>query len=62
MKYYTENRINVTKRIKKGLTEFFSNKLIEFEEKAKKFAEERKTYIYPIFNKNNDFIGYGIPK
>ena len=62
MKYYTENRIKVTKRIKNGLTEFFSNKLIEFEEKAKKFAEERKTYIYPIFNKNNDFIGYGIPK
>ena len=62
MKYYTENRIKVTKRIKNGLTEFFSNKLRDSEDRAKVFANKRKSYIYPVFDKNNDFIGYGIPK
>jgi hypothetical protein len=59
---FTQNRVSIKQRIKKGLTEIFSNKLQDAEEKARKFAQKRKSYIYPVFDEEGYFVGYGIPK
>ena len=66
---YENNRIEVTKRIETGRTDFFSKTLKNAEKRAIEFAAKRRSYVYPIFSyvtKYNrevfEFIGYGIPK
>lgn len=66
-KYFKENHTEVTERIETGRTDFFSKKLKNAHERANKFAEQKRTYVYPVFgytgvSKNFNFIGYGVPK
>jgi hypothetical protein len=56
MKMFTQEKIEVTKRIENGQT-FFT--------KSKKEAIEitkKQSYFYDVFDKDGNHIGYGIPK
>lgn len=61
-RYYTETKQDVTKRIEEGMTEFFSIKLDNAQQKAEKFASQRRSYVYPVFDSKGIQVGYGIPK
>jgi hypothetical protein len=55
-KMFTENGIEVTKRIQLGKTKFFEKR-----EDAKKLTE-MIGYYYPVFDATKNVIGYGVPK
>lgn len=61
MKYFTENNIEVTRRIEDGLTKFF-----QCVKEAQQHARQTKSYVYEIFefkkNNNKVFAGYGVPR
>ncbi|WP_109438376.1 hypothetical protein [Aquimarina sp. AU119] len=61
MKLFTENRTDVTLRVKRGLTSFF-----ECPKEASIHARQTGSYVYNIFKNNKDkkrvFAGYGVPK
>lgn len=60
MKYFTENNIEVTRRIEEGLTKFFTCL-----KEASKHAKQTKSYVYEIFefSKNKRVLaGYGVPR
>ena len=59
--FYTQEGINVTKRIDDGLTQFTKSK-----KQAEKMAFSRNSYHYEIYDNepgsNRNHIGFGIPK
>ncbi len=55
--YYNEYRKQVTDYILRGET-LFTSSLREALELAFRF----KTYHYEMFNQENEFIGYGVPR
>ena len=66
MKYYTENKREVTDRITDGRTEFFYENLLNSYEQAEKCASEKGSYVYPVYSftgikQKFDFVGYGVP-
>ena len=54
---FTENGVNIEKKIDDGTTIFFFD---EFE--AKRYATKHRSYVYRIVNKKNQHAGYGVPK
>lgn len=55
--FYTDTRVDVTKRIEEGLTAFFKCKL-----KAEEHARQARSYPYPVFSFGKRLLGYGVPK
>ena len=56
MKFYNDNKTEVTK--------FFDNertRLVQTRSLAEKLTKLRG-YFYEVYDENNNFIGYGIPK
>jgi len=66
--YKIENngkRVNITDRIKSGMTDLFSIELKDSFDRACKFAFNRRSYIFHIYATFDDklaFAGYGVPK
>ncbi len=60
--YYTYEGVEVTKRIKDGLTTFLKGIGIEEEIKSYDIARKKRTYPYPIYDEYRNQVGYGIPK
>lgn len=62
MRFFTENNVDVTQRVKNGETAVFTN-VIE----AEKYAAQQRSYMYPVFcqlpecTKRNQY-GYAVPK
>ena len=55
--YYTATKLDVTKYIENGNTQFFQNF-----EKAQEYAKKKRSYMYPVFNSKSKHIGYAVPK
>lgn len=59
--FFTQTRVDVTKRIFDGRTEFVSINWDRSRERADEIAKEKRSYVYNIFDLDGNFIGYGIP-
>jgi len=55
--YFTSANVNVTKFVKNGLTILFDN-----EKEAWDYALIKGSYVYPVYNKKDLLIAYGVPK
>lgn len=53
----TPEGVNVADRVKNGKTALFFTP-----EVAKKHADQIRSYVYPAFDKDRNFIGYCVPK
>ena len=66
MKYYTDNNIEVTKRIESKKTFLFTGTSTEEKQKAEEKAKSIGSYVYEVFsdnkNKKRVFVGFGVPK
>ncbi|CAA0253501.1 hypothetical protein R5N98_02845 [Tenacibaculum maritimum] len=66
MRYYTDNNIEVTKRIKSEKTFLFRGTSKKDKENAEKKAKSIRSYVYEVFsyNENNEriLIGYAVPR
>lgn len=65
-KYFTENHVNVTKRINDGITHLVLGTDQKHRKEAKQFAEKNKSYIYDVYTRDKDNklqkVGFAIPK
>ena len=65
MKYYTDQNVNITKRIEEGKTLFFNGIDKQTKGTAKAEARRIKSYVYEVFvdNRNKRVqVGYAVPK
>ena len=66
MKLYNENHERVDKRFfTKKSTVFMANKHrnhIESYYEAKKLADRLRSYVYNVFDINDNVVGYAVPK
>jgi len=56
-KLFNEEGYEVTKYVKSGRTSVFYTK-----EEAEKYSNRIRTYIYPVYDRDGRFYGYGVPK
>lgn len=65
-RYFTESRVDITKRIEDGRTKLFFGNSIETELEAQKFAKQKGSYVSEVFAENGyerlQLIGYSVPK
>lgn len=57
IEYFTAQRVNITELVKKGFTTLF-----DAEKDAWSFARLKGSYVYPVYNKKDLLIAYGVPK
>lgn len=55
--YFTAEGIEITERIKEGLTFLFKN-----EKDADKKTDEIRSYKYRVYDKNGNSAGFAVPK
>ena len=56
-RYFTENGKEVTDRVKNGLLIIFSSRL-----EADKYARQKRSYSYQVFDLDKQHAGWGVPK
>lgn len=65
--YYTESRVDITKRVKNGRTQIVEGTGIESEHKAREIAKQKGSYFFDVYEdcektKRRVHTSYGIPK
>ncbi|MCL1646550.1 hypothetical protein CMU86_11755 [Elizabethkingia anophelis] len=55
--YFTAEGVEITERIKEGLTFLFKN-----EKDANKKADEIRSYKYRVYDKSGNSAGFAVPK
>ncbi|MDB0603155.1 hypothetical protein PL373_18890 [Tenacibaculum maritimum] len=63
--YFTEQRVDITKRIEQGKTTLFFGLSRKTELEVEKLAEQKRSYVYDVFQ-NSEFdrlelVGYAVP-
>ena len=56
-RYFTENRKEITDRVKNGLTVIFLTRL-----EAEKYARLKRSYPFEVFNIDFKPVGWGVAK
>lgn len=64
--YFTQERVDITKKIEQEKTVLFIGTNYETEQEAEKLAKQKRSYVYEVFT-DNEFqrrvqIGFGVPK
>lgn len=67
MRYYTEYKVDITKRIEEGRTFFFSGTELDSRKKAEEKANSIRSYVFDVFGIDKDsgrllFVGFGVSK
>ena len=63
--YFTEERVDITKRLEEEKTTLFIGLSREIELNAEKLAKEKRSYVYEVYSYNTFkkfvLVGYAVP-